>query len=266
VSWIEQLTQSRVYHRWAPERPWGVAQTEQDVLFLHYQVDADALRRLVPSVFDLQMPSGNAWVGIMALTMADVQFRAVPFRLPRAMRRFPEVDLVTYVSYQGRKGVYFFSIESARRWLSPPVRWSTGLPYLYSGLRIDRVGDSVQVTSGPRSCQGAATAVLDLTYCPRQGGESLDPDSPIRELVEQFSAFGMDASGRVCELDEVHEPWDVVDVDVDIRANTLGLAVDCDLPQQPTLAHYARERHILSWPAAQVRAGRPGLAPIAPRG
>jgi len=254
-----------VYHQWAPDRPWRVAQAEEDVLFLHYEVDPTVVRRLVPPVFDLQLVGDAAWVGILSLTMADVRFRVVPFRLPAAVRQFPEVDVVTYVTYAGRRGIYFLSIESARRWLSPPVRWLTGLPYLYSGLRIDAEGGVVRVTAGPRPSQGAATAMFDVAYEPRA---TIDPPvrgSPVHALVDQLSAFVIDPFGQVCELDEVHEPWSLVEANVEIRANTLGLACGIDLDDRPKLAHYARERRILSWPGKVVRPGRPGLAPVSPR-
>jgi uncharacterized protein YqjF (DUF2071 family) len=202
------------------------------------------------------------WVGLLSLEVAHA--RLPHLAIPGPFGRFREVDFVTYVTYEGRNGVFFISIESAHRWLAL-VRWTVGLPYLYSGLRAWNGEEGVHVRSGPRPSEGAPPAMLDLRYRPVPGERPLDPTSPAVALLEQYSAFVVDRRGRICELDEVHAPWNPVPAEVEVRTNTIGDAVGIDLPVQPTLAHHAKGRRILTWAPKVVTPGRAELAPTAPR-
>lgn len=263
TEWIEDLANSRAYRQWAPARHWDAAQEEKHLLFMHFEVEGEQVRRLLPPELSLQLFQGSAWVGIAALEVKKARFHYL--RLPRLWRRFPEVDFMTFVSYEGRSGVYFLSIESDRALLAPWIRRTAALPYLYSGLKIAADGDAVRVRSGPRSSEGGAMAALDVTYRPQPGEQPVDPHSPIFELIEQYSTFVIDRRGRVRELDEVHASWSPMEAEVEVHVNTLGLALGIDLPERPTLAHYAEERRILTWLPRVVKPGRPGLAPVNPR-
>jgi len=263
IHWIDELVDGPEYREWAPNRPWNAAQEEHDVVFLHYEVDQPALERLLPAELELQLFGGSAWIGIIALRMRRVHWRLRG--LPRIIRRFPEVDLVTYVACEGRRGLFFLGIESARRLLAPVTRWTSGLPYLYSGLRVIPVGGAITVTAGPRPSEGATAAVLDLTYQPAVADAPIRPDSPVAVLMDQYSAFVVDWRGRIAELDEVHHPWCPQAVQVEVRANTLGAAVGVELGATPTMAHYAASRRVVTWAPRIVRPGRPGLAPTSPR-
>jgi uncharacterized protein YqjF (DUF2071 family) len=263
IDWIDELVDGPEYRAWAPNRPWEAAQEEHDVVFVHYEVDEASLERLLPAELELQIVGGSAWVGIIALRMRRVHWHSR--RLPLTIRRFPEVDLVTYVTCQGKRGLFFLGIESARRLLAPLTRWTSGLPYLYSGLRVVPVDGAIRVTAGPRPSQGATAAVLDLTYQPGVADAPLGPGSPVELLMDQYSAFVVDWRGRIAELDEVHNPWRPQPVRVEVRANTLGSAVGIELGATPTMAHYAASRRVLTWAPSIVRPGRPGLAPTSPR-
>jgi uncharacterized protein len=260
--WIRELAESAAYRRWAPPgRDWQAAQAERDIVFMHYAVDYDAVRALVPSVLEIEKYEDTAWVGIMALRVAKIHSRLLP--IPKPWHRFPEVDLVTYVSHAGRRGVYFLSIESKHRLLAPAIRWYTSLPYLYSGLDIEGI-DSLRVTCGPRVSQGAANAQLDMTYSPTTEAVPVVEGSALGYLLAQYSSFAIDPWGRLVELDEVHARWRPLKVDLEVRFNTLGLALGLDLPLQPTMAHASLERRALTWQPHVVTPSRAGLAPPSP--
>jgi len=262
VDWIAELEASPAYAQWAPpNRRWDVAQEEKHLLFLHYAVDHDALRALVPPMFEIEIFGDSAWVGLMALRLAKLQGRRLP--IPKWWHEFPEVDLVTYVNYQGRRGVFFLSIESGRHLVSTVIRWYSGLPYLYSDLSVAHEEGHIRVTS-QRPSQGAPSAKLDLSYTSSTTPVTIVNGSPLGFMLAQFSSFALDVRGRVLELDEIHGLWEPVEVELEVATNTLGQALGMDLPLQPTMAHAAVSRKVLTWGPIVVKPGRPGLAPISP--
>src|SRR5262245_59579189 len=93
-----------------PSGPWVIEQTWQDVLFAHWPLDFDAVRARVPAVLELDTFEGQTWVSVAAFRIDAFRTRGIPIEL-----RFPELNLRTYVRYQGRPGVYFFSLDAASR-------------------------------------------------------------------------------------------------------------------------------------------------------
>ncbi|MDQ6942199.1 MAG: DUF2071 domain-containing protein, partial [Candidatus Eremiobacteraeota bacterium] len=83
----------------------------RDALFLHWPVDAGALRALIPRDLELDVMDGSAWAGIVAFRIASARARGVPARL--GLRSFGEVNVRTYVTGGGTPGVWFLSLDAA---------------------------------------------------------------------------------------------------------------------------------------------------------
>ena len=61
-----------------PEGPWIMSQSWHDLLFAHWRVDAQLLRRVVPAQLPLDLFGGQAWVGVVPFHMTNVAPRLVP--------------------------------------------------------------------------------------------------------------------------------------------------------------------------------------------
>jgi uncharacterized protein YqjF (DUF2071 family) len=106
------------------------------VLFIHFEVDAEALQREVP--FPLDLREGRAYVSLVAFTMRDMRPRvggklaALLFK-PIATHHF--LNVRTYVKHRGETGIYFLA-----EWLDNPISVTLGppafgLPYRYGRLQ-----------------------------------------------------------------------------------------------------------------------------------
>src|SRR5215475_13588049 len=82
-----------------------------DLLFAHWPVPLDAMRALVPVQLNLDTFDNQAWVGVVPFHMSGIRHRVLP-PIP-LLSRFPELNVRTYVTYGGKPGVYFFSLEAA---------------------------------------------------------------------------------------------------------------------------------------------------------
>ena len=84
----------------------------------------DALRAQVPAALEVDTFEGQTWVSVVAFRIDPLRTRGVPLSL-----RFPELNLRTYVTRDGKPGVYFFSLDAAsqaavtgaREWIMPSL-------------------------------------------------------------------------------------------------------------------------------------------------
>jgi hypothetical protein len=94
-------------------RPWAVGMSWRDLLFAHWPLPPAALRPLVPAALGLDTLDGDAWVGIVPFRMAGFALRGRVS--PPGTSDFLELNVRTYVTFRGRPGVYFFSLDAASR-------------------------------------------------------------------------------------------------------------------------------------------------------
>src|SRR6516165_6761954 len=106
-----------------------------NVLFIHYETEPDALQRRIPYLLDLY--HGRAFVSLVAFTMRGMRPRlgrrlgALLFK-PIATHHF--LNVRTYVTHKGEAGIYFMREWLSNRlaaWLGP---WSFGLPYRFGKI------------------------------------------------------------------------------------------------------------------------------------
>ena len=86
-------------------------QTWDKLLFLHWAFPESVLRPHVPAPLQIDTFEGRAWVGVTPFTMRNVRpegLPAVPF-----LSDAHELNVRTYVHYDGVPGVWFFSLDAS---------------------------------------------------------------------------------------------------------------------------------------------------------
>ena len=97
--------------QWPLPRRWHALRMQWlDLLFAHWDFAADEVAALLPAGVELDTFAGRAWVGVVPFRMADVAPRWVP-ALPW-VSAFPELNVRTYVTCDGKPGVWFFPAAS----------------------------------------------------------------------------------------------------------------------------------------------------------
>ena len=171
------------------------------VTFLHFEVDPDGLREVVP--FPLDLFEGRAFVSLVAFTMR--RFRpAVGGRLtswmtaPLATQRF--LNLRTYVNGSFGRGIYFM-----HEWLDHPLAVrlgpsTFGLPYRRGRLSYQNDQISVRVKAVADGATGVFSGV------PGNEEATASPGSLDEFLQERYLAYT--AAGFCPFAFRVwHEPW-----------------------------------------------------------
>lgn len=204
-----------------------------DILFLHWEVPADALRRRVDSRLQLDAFDGRYFVSLTPFTLKKARLRFLP-PIP-GMSRFHELNFRTYVRHGDRSGIWFFSLDAANPVASALARITFGLPYYSSRIRRTYVGDErhYQMERG----FPARTASCDITWTP---GRELGPH-PVGSLehflTERYSLFSREPSGALIRVDVRHPAWPLREA-LGVRLNeTLSGAHGLPGPSDGLIAH-----------------------------
>lgn len=114
---IREILNKTEHRPWKlPVGNWKFYQEWNNAVFLHWQVNESELRKLVPEDIEIDLFDGKPWVSVVAFTMEKIRPRSLPaFPL---ISDFDEINIRTYVKYNGKTGVYFLSIEEERKSLA----------------------------------------------------------------------------------------------------------------------------------------------------
>jgi uncharacterized protein len=235
---------SAVAHRpWPiPSGPWIIFQSWRDLLFAHWRVPTDQLRRLVPSPLQVEEFDGSAWVGLTPFRIVGQRARLLP-PVP-GFSEFPEMNLRTYVRHGDRSGIHFFTLDAASRLAVAGARTLYRLPYRHAEMRMARQGEWIRYES--RRTDGDAAFVGRY----RQTGPIAHPEPGTLEhfLTERYALFVVLRSGRVLRGDIHHRPWPLQPAEAEIESSTVITAAGIAPPAQDPLFHYSARQDTLIWP------------------
>jgi uncharacterized protein YqjF (DUF2071 family) len=225
-----------------PRGPWVMGQSWIDLLFAHWAVPEQALRRLVPAGIPIDTFRGSAWISITPFEVVGAHPRALP-PLPW-LSRFPELNVRTYATIDGRPGVWFFSLDAGRAPVATAARLTYQLPYRQARMALTRAGGRVEYHSRARN----APAVLRVAYEPTGPATSPAPGTLEHFLTERYCLYTVDRHDRVRRVDIHHPPWSLQPARADLAENTMTAPLGIRLPDEPPLLHYAARQDVLVWP------------------
>jgi uncharacterized protein YqjF (DUF2071 family) len=244
----QRATLREIDHRpWPlPATSWLMGQTWCDLLFAHWALAPARLRPLVPEALELDERDGRAWLGITPFRVSGLHGRGTP-PLPW-LSRFPELNVRTYVTYGGRPGIYFLSLDAARLAAVVAARRGYRLPYFHAQMTARRDAEVVRYDSRRTDSTGAL-AVFQATYGPSGDRLPIVDGSLERWLSERYCLYVVDARGRPLRGDIHHSPWPLQPGRATIGANTMARPLGLELEGDPLL-HYRARQDVLIWPLA----------------
>jgi uncharacterized protein YqjF (DUF2071 family) len=248
ASALQRRTLEETGHRpWPlPEGAWLQGQTWCDLLFAHWRVPAEQLRRVMPPPLTLHLyEDGSAWLGITPFVLKGLRLRGTP-PLPW-VSRFPELNVRTYVELGGKPGIYFFSLDAARRAAVIAARRLYRLPYFHAGMRADKVGARMHYSSN-RIDPSGPPARFRGSYAP--SGARTD-DHLARWLAERYCAYTLDERRRPFRVDIHHPPWPLQPAEGELDAQGMADQIGIELEGDPLL-HFSARQDTLIWPLRRV--------------
>ncbi|SDR25985.1 YqjF family protein [Natronobacterium texcoconense] len=183
------------------------------VLFANWPVDPDVVQARLPDALEVDTHDGRAWLSVVPFTNVDVRPKRAPSGVGLPL---PELNLRTYVTYEGRPGVYFFSLDAQGVLAVLGARAFHHLPYYYARIALEVVGYRVRFESRRRH-PGARPLRFDSTYGPTGDRYHADAGSLEFFLTARDRYYTESPSGELRYAVVEHEPWPLYDATAEIE-------------------------------------------------
>lgn len=226
--------------------------------FLHWAYDPEDVARLLPAGLQVDTFDGAAWIGLIPFHLT--------VRRPAWMPSLPwvastlEANVRTYVrGPDGRRGIWFFSLDASRLVAVLEARRSYRIPYMWARMRF-RVTEQEARYRSRRRWPGPRGVGMDVRLRIRAPAGLEELDERERFLICRWRLYSPSPNGLAVTIVE-HDPWPIrlaapMEVEQTLLA-AIGLATPTELP----IAHYS--------PGVQTRFGPrmrlPSLAPMKDR-
>ncbi|MGM0899512.1 MAG: YqjF family protein [Bacillota bacterium] len=226
-----------------PRLPWVMKQIWENVLFAHYPVKLETLRKLVPEKLPLDTFNGLAWVGIVAVHISNIRLRGLP-PIP-GITHFSQVNVRTYVTLDGKPGVYFFSLDAGNRLAVETAKIVGNLPYKYSEVAMESTQSNIHFESSRKTGDNAN---LVFNFKPIS-----KPFHPAKEsfeewVAERYCLYTFSKTGKTLRGDILHLPWLLQQVQAEFYENTLLSSLNIQPESNPPILHYSRQKDVRFWP------------------
>jgi hypothetical protein len=225
----------------------AVALRWREGLFAHWPVDPSRVRPLVPDPLDVDTREETAWVSALPSLVEAGR----PWFLPAEFgMTFPQVNLRTYVRYDGEPGVYFLSLDADTPLGVRVARAIYGLPYHDADIDFQRGPDTGEEAVGGSEdggtyrfdCQRVHTderpARFAAEYCPTGRPSHADPDSLDAFLAERYRLY-LVRNGTVHCARVEHDPWRLCPAEARVHADALLESVGLPAPAEEPMVRYA---------------------------
>lgn len=223
-------------------KPWIIAQTCSDLVFLHWPVSAEWLRPFIPQELEIDLFEGQSWLGVVALVAEQTRPRLslpMPF-----VRNYRQLNVRTYVRYKGRCGVFFFSLDADSLLAVKTASAGGFLPYRYARMRVVKKGERRLFSSRYAGNRGSGN--FRMGYTPLGG--IIEPSALEWRLTERYSLWTKPDDDILYRVDIGHAPWQLQNVHVEIAENSLAPFLPVDWNVRQPLAHFSKVLHTRIYP------------------
>jgi uncharacterized protein YqjF (DUF2071 family) len=210
-----------------------------DLLFAHWPVSEAVLRPLVPSPLSLDKFDGQCWVAIAPFHMTGIRARGLP-PLP-GISSLAELNVRTYVTFGGKPGVYFFSLDAASRLAVWTARATYHLPYSFAEMEVREENGWIHYQSKRNDAEFLGQ------YRPISQVQVRTPGTLARWLTERYCLYVVHRNS-VFRPEIHHQQWPLQDAEAEISRNTMASAAGIPLPQTRPLLHFSKRLEVLIWP------------------
>jgi uncharacterized protein YqjF (DUF2071 family) len=226
------------------------------LLFLHWPVETQLLRDLIPTALEIDTFDGQAFVGLIPFTMTGVRPTWAPPVV--GLSSFHEVNVRTYVHRAGRDpGVWFFSLDAANAIAVRIARGLWKLPYHYARMSLashplsTRGGEAIWEYQSQRLWPGPTPAGCHARYAAAGSPSASIPGTVEHFLVERYFLYTRSGS-RILRGQVHHAPYPLQGAAVHELEDSLVSAAGIPVAGSPPLCHYASEVRVHVYRLKQV--------------
>jgi len=232
ISDIIKDTSHRPYQ--LPKGRWQYYQEWNEVLFLHWTIPVEILRKLVPKDLEIDTYNGKAYISLVPFSMKNTRPRYFP-SIP-LISDFHEINIRTYVSKNDIHGVLFLNIEAQKLMSAIIARRLSGLPYKKSTIRRENGKYSSENPAGGSKLHvefkvaGVISTKTDLD----------------KFLTERYCLF-LEENSKIFRYDIHHQEWPLRSIKINtLEISHKGEEIDL-MTSMPEISHYSDGVKVLTW-------------------
>jgi uncharacterized protein len=227
-----------------------MAQNWHNLLFAHWPVLADKMRRLLPGGLELDVYDGQAWISVVPFTMSGVRLRGTPV-LPW-LSVFPELNVRTYVTAGGMPGVWFFSLDAGNPVAVQIARAWFHLPYFHARMKSKTTSEGT-IYSAQRLDPRGESERLEAIYSARGPGFETKRGTLEHFLTERYCLYAQKANHKLLRGEIHHAPWILQEAHASFLSNTMMQNLGIETPGPPAVLHFSKLQEVLVWRPQVVR-------------
>ena len=218
------------------------------LLFIHWAINAELLRPLIPTQLSIDTLDGKAWIGVVPFTMWGIRASCLP-PIP-GTSAFHELNVRTYVHSKGVPGVWFFSLDAANSLAVWGARTFYHLPYFNAEMSLEQQGSRIEYSSKRQDARGAA-AELRAVWTIGEPLPRAQPGSIEFFLTERYCLYSHHRD-QLYRSRIFHQPWPLQSATLDSYQSTMIESSGIEEPTAEPLLHYAESLGVDIWPLRKV--------------
>ncbi len=228
------------------ESPKGRPLMHQDwgkLLFMHWRIEAELLRPLIPDRLEIDTCDGSAWIAIVPFTMWNIS--AFPPFLPSIpfLSSMHELNVRTYVYYDNVPGVWFFSLDCDSAATVLGARTFFFLPYYNADIELQQSANTIDY-SLERTEEPLAEFSAQWIF--EDSARYAHPGSLDYFLTERYCLYS-ERDGELYRARIHHEPWPLRNAQLTTFESSMIEAPGLPAPTGEPLLHYAEEVNVDIW-------------------
>ncbi|RKE98667.1 YqjF family protein [Ichthyenterobacterium magnum] len=215
-----------------PKRPWKFYQEWNKAIFLHWEVNPELIKPMLPKGVKLDVLNGKTWVSLVAFDMNNIGIRSLP-KLPH-ISDFFEINIRVYTVCNRKPSVYFLSMEGSKKSSCKVLKAVSKFPYRYSEMKRTNFNyDSKNTINN------------DHFYTEYRLGDQLHKDDTDIWLTERYAVF-QDHKKNLIEYDVHHIEWPLQSISLK------NLVVNYPkfnhiINNNPDRVHYSKGVQVITW-------------------
>ena len=218
------------------------------LLFMHWRIDEKELRPLIPEGLEIDTFDGTAWIGIIPFTMWDI--RAFPPYLPAVpgLSSAHELNVRTYVHYDGVPGVWFFSLDCNSAAAVVAARTFYHLNYFNAQIELEQRANTIDYAckrtgDPPAQFKGSWNIGATVPFS--------HPDSLEFFLTERYCLYSENAR-QLYRARIFHQPWPLQKATMNSYESTMIEALGVKAFDGEPVLNYAESIDVDIWPIHRV--------------
>jgi uncharacterized protein YqjF (DUF2071 family) len=192
-----------------------------NVVFIHFEVDAELLQKEIP--FPLDLYEGKAYVSLVAFSLKRLRpgyGGKLTEVISSLVANHEYLNVRTYVRHGDERGIYFIDEWLSKRLCVAIGKAIYGLPYRYGDLRYQNDYKEAALSGfvSPSDLEGEVRYTAEID--PQSEFNYFQSNTLGEFLAERYVAYA-GIGDKLRSFRVWHEPWTYVPIDVQIKKNTL---------------------------------------------